>query len=203
MTDSGVLIILSGPSGSGKDTVLNKLTENRDDIKISISMTTRQKRNDEIDGLNYYFVSREYFEKKIADNNMLEYAEYADNLYGTPKAPVDEMLRNGKAVILKIEVQGAEKIRKIYPEVISIFLMPPSIRVLEERLRGRNSEDEETLNHRLVIAREEIRRAPEYDYIVINDTVENAVAGIETIINAERQKTFRNKKIISEVINNV
>lgn len=203
MTDSGVLIILSGPSGSGKDTVLNKLTENRDDIKISISMTTRQKRNDEIDGLNYYFVNREYFEKKIADNNMLEYAEYADNLYGTPKAPVDEMLRNGKAVILKIEVQGAEKIRKIYPEVISIFLMPPSIRVLEERLRGRNSEDEETLNHRLVIAREEIRRAPEYDYIVINDTVENAVAGIETIINAERQKTFRNKKIISEVINNV
>ena len=203
MTDSGVLIILSGPSGSGKDTVLNKLTENRDDIRISISMTTRQKRNDEIDGLNYYFVSREYFEKKIADNNMLEYAEYANNLYGTPKAPVDEMLRNGKAVILKIEVQGAEKIRKIYPEVISIFLMPPSVRVLEERLRGRNSEDEETLNHRLVIAREEIRRAPEYDYIVINDTVENAVAGIETIINAERQKTFRNKKIISEVINNV
>lgn len=203
MTDSGVLIILSGPSGSGKDTVLNKLTENRDDIKISISMTTRQKRNDEIDGLNYYFVSREYFEKKITDNNMLEYAEYADNLYGTPKAPVDEMLRNGKAVILKIEVQGAEKIRKIYPEVISIFLMPPSVRVLEERLRGRNSEDEETLNHRLVIAREEIRRASEYDYIVINDTVENAVAGIETIINAERQKTFRNKKIISEVINNV
>ena len=203
MTDSVVLIILSGPSGSGKDTVLNKLTENRDDIKISISMTTRQKRNDEIDGLNYYFVSREYFEKKIADNNMLEYAEYADNLYGTPKAPVDEMLRNGKAVILKIEVQGAEKIRKIYPEVISIFLMPPSVRVLEERLRGRNSEDEETLNHRLVIAREEIRRASEYDYIVINDTVENAVAGIETIINAERQKTFRNKKIISEVINNV
>lgn len=203
MTDSGVLIIISGPSGSGKDTVLNKLTENRDDIKISISMTTRQKRNDEIDGLNYYFVSREYFEKKIADNNMLEYAEYANNLYGTPKAPVDEMLRNGKAVILKIEVQGAEKIRKIYPEVISIFLMPPSVRVLEERLRGRNSEDEETLNHRLVIAREEIRRAPEYDYIVINDTVENAVAGIETIINAERQKTFRNKKIISEVINNV
>ena len=203
MTDSGVLIILSGPSGSGKDTVLNKLTENRDDIKISISMTTRQKRNYEIDGLNYYFVSREYFEKKIADNNMLEYAEYANNLYGTPKAPVDEMLRNGKAVILKIEVQGAEKIRKIYPEVISIFLMPPSVRVLEERLRGRNSEDEETLNHRLVIAREEIRRASEYDYIVINDTVENAVAGIETIINAERQKTFRNKKIISEVINNV
>ena len=203
MTDSGVLIILSGPSGSGKDTVLNKLTENRDDIKISISMTTRQKRNDEIDGLNYYFVSREYFEKKFADNNMLEYAEYANNLYGTPKAPVDEMLRNGKAVILKIEVQGAEKIRKIYPEVISIFLMPPSVRVLEERLRGRNSEDEETLNHRLVIAREEIRRASEYDYIVINDTVENAVAGIETIINAERQKTFRNKKIISEVINNV
>ncbi len=201
--NNGILIILSGPSGSGKDTVLNKLVENRDDVKISISMTTRQKRDGEIDGYHYYFCDRNYFERKISENKMLEYAEYANNFYGTPKDPVDEMLANGKAVILKIEVQGAEKIRKIYPDVISIFLMPPSVRVLEERLRGRNSEDEETVNHRLVIAREEMRRAPEYDYVVVNDTVENAVAGIETIIKAERQKTIRNKKIISEVINNV
>ena len=203
MTDNGILIIFSGPSGSGKDTVLNELIKNRDDVKISVSMTTRQKRDGEIDGKHYYFVDKAYFDKKISENKMLEYAEYAGNFYGTPKDPVDEMIKAGKAVILEIEVQGAEKIRKIYPDVVSIFLMPPSIRVLEERLRGRNSEDEETVNHRLVIAREEIRRASEYDYIVINDTVENAVAGIETIIKAERQKTSRNKKIISEVINNV
>ena len=203
MSGKGVLIILSGPSGSGKDTVLNELVKVMDDVKISISMTTREKRAGEIDGLHYYFVNREYFEKMISENKVLEYAEYANNFYGTPKDPVDEMLSAGKSVILKIEVQGAEKIRKIYPDVISIFLMPPSMKVLEERLRGRNSEDEEVLQHRLVIAGEEIKRASEYDYIVINDTVENAVEGIKTIINAEKSKTIRNKNIISEVINHV
>ena len=199
----GILVIFSGPSGSGKGTVLKKFLAERNDASVSVSMTTREKRDGEIDGTHYYFVTREYFEKKIADNKMLEYAEYNGNMYGTPKDPVDEILREGKVVILELEVQGAEKIRKLYPDAVSIFLMPPSMRVLEERLRGRNSEDEETINHRLVIAREEIRRASEYDYIVINDTVDNAACGIETVISAERKKTIRNKKIISEVINNV
>lgn len=203
MDNDGILIVLSAPSGAGKDTVLNRLTENRDDIKVSVSMTTRKKRQGEIDGIHYYFVERDYFQKKIDENKMLEFAEYAGNFYGTPKEPVDEMLSNGKAAILKIEVQGAEKIKKLYPDVISIFLMPPSIRVLEERLRARNTEDEETINHRLVIAREEMKKAPEYDYVVINDTVENAVSGIETIIKSEKLKTARNKKFLSEVINNV
>ncbi|MBQ2904442.1 MAG: guanylate kinase [Clostridia bacterium] len=203
MDKNGILIILSGPSGSGKDTVLNELIKDRDDVRVSVSMTTRQKRDDEIDGIHYYFVDREYFEKKIADNKMLEFAEYAKNYYGTPKEPVDEMLSNGKAVILKIEVQGAEKIRMLYPDVISIFLMPPSMRVLEERLRSRNTEDEETINHRLVIAREEMKKAPDYDFVVVNDTIESAVEGIKTIISSERLKVKRNKKFISEVINNV
>lgn len=199
----GILVIFSGPSGSGKGTVLKEFLAKRDDARVSVSMTTRQPREGDIDGVHYYFVTREYFEKKIADNKMLEYAEYNHNMYGTPKDPVDDMLREGKIVILEIEVQGAEKIRKLYPDAVSIFLMPPSMSVLEERLRGRNSEDEETINHRLVIAREEIRRAGEYNYIVVNDTVDNASAVMDTIINAERQKSFRNKKIISEVINNV
>ena len=203
MSDRGVLIILSGPSGSGKDTVLNKLVDGRDDVRVSVSMTTRAKRDGEIDGKHYYFVNREYFEKKIAEGKMLEFAEYAHNYYGTPREPVEEMLRAGKSVILKIEVQGAEKIRKIFPDVTSIFLLPPSMRVLEERLRGRGSEDEETLHHRLVIAREELRRAYDYDYVVINDTVESAVKGIETVIAAENKKTARNKNLISEVIDNV
>ena len=203
MTDNGILIIFSGPSGSGKDTVLNKLVEKRTDAKVSVSMTTRAKREGEIDGTHYYFVTREYFEKKILAQSVLEFAEYTGNLYGTPKEPVDEMLREGKAAILKIEVQGAEKIRKLYPDVVSIFLMPPSMRVLEERLRGRKTDDEEAINHRLVVAREEMRRAPEYDYIVINNTVDEAVEQIEKIIDAERLRTSRNKKTISEVINNV
>lgn len=199
----GILVIFSGPSGSGKGTVLKKYLAENDDARVSVSMTTRQPREGDIDGVHYYFVTREYFEKKIADNKMLEYAEYNHNMYGTPKEPVDEMLKEGKIVFLEIEVQGAEKIRKLYPDAVSIFLMPPSMRVLEERLRGRQSEDEETINHRLVIAREEIRRASEYEYIVVNDTVDNAAAVMDKIISAERQKISRNKKIISEVINNV
>lgn len=203
MTDNGMLIVFSGPSGSGKDTVLNKLINERDDTRLSISMTTRNLREGEIDGVHYYFVDRDFFEKKIEADGMLEYAEYAGNLYGTPKDPVYEMIKAGKVVILEIEVQGAEKIMKKYPEVVSVFLMPPSLRVLEERLRGRNTDDEETINHRLVIAREEIRKSSDYDYIVVNDDIENAVRKFSGIIDAERLKTIRNKKIISEVINNV
>ncbi len=203
MTDNGILVIVSGPSGCGKDTVLNELVKLDSNVKVSVSMTTREARTGEIDGTHYYFVDRAYFEKKIDENKMLEFAEYAGNYYGTPAEPVDDMLSQGKAVILKIEVQGAEKIRNLYDSVISIFILPPSMAVLEERLRGRGSEDEETLQHRLFIAREEIKRAAEYDYVVINNTVEQAVADIKMIIDSERKKTIRNKKLISEVINNV
>ncbi len=203
MTDKGILITVSGPSGSGKGTVLGELIKKREDVKISVSMTTRQKRNGEIDGKSYYFVDRTYFEKKISTNGMLEYAEYAGNYYGTPKEPVDEMLREGKAVILEIDVQGADKIKQIYPDVVRIFIMPPSVSVLERRLRGRNTEDEETINHRLVIAKGEMKMASEYDFIVVNDDLEEAVNDIETIIGAERLKASRNKKLLSEVINYV
>ena len=134
---------------------------------------------------------------------MLEYAQYAGNYYGTPKEPVDEMLKAGKAVILEIDVQGADKIKEIYPDVIRIFIMPPSASVLERRLRGRNTEDEETINHRLVIAKGEMKMASEYDFIVINDELDSAVKDVETIIDAERLKASRNKIFLSEVINNV
>ena len=203
MIDKGMLITVSGPSGSGKGTVLGELIKKRDDVKISVSMTTRQKRNGEIDAVNYYFVTKDYFEKKINEGSMLEYAQYAGNYYGTPKEPVDEMLKAGKAVILEIDVQGADKIKEIYPDVIRIFIMPPSASVLERRLRGRNTEDEETINHRLVIAKGEMKMASEYDFIVINDELESAVKDIETIIDSERLKASRNKKFLSEVINNV
>ncbi len=203
MSERGILVVFSGPSGSGKDTVLEKLCAIDPDVKVSVSMTTREKRNGEIDGTHYYFVTREYFEKRIAENRMLEYAEYAKNYYGTPADPVDEMLAQGKSVILKIEVQGAEQIRNRYDDVISIFLMPPSLRVLEQRLRGRGTEDEETIQHRLFIAKEEIRKAYDYDYVVINETIDQAAEDIRAILCSEKRKIERNKKTISEVINNV
>jgi len=198
----GLLIILSGPSGSGKDTILCELAKRESDIKISISMTTRKPRDWEEDGKNYYFVEENYFKRKLESEQILEFAQYGTNFYGTPKAPVDLWLSEGKIVILKIEVQGAEKIRSLYPEAVSIFLMPPSLKVLEDRLRKRETEDEDEINRRLSIAVSEIKRSVEYDYYVINDTVSYAVSDICSIIQAEKQKTFRMKNIISEVINN-
>ena len=203
MNKTGILIVLSGPSGCGKDTVLSQLIDSNEDIKVSISMTTRAPRAGEIDGVDYYFVTREYFEKKIADGSMLEYAEYNGNYYGTPKAPVDEMLRSGISVVLEIEVQGAEKIRKLYPDAVSVFLLPPSLNALEYRLRTRGTEDEETLAHRLYIGEQEIKRAGEFDYYVINDKIRDALDDFETIIRAEKLRMSRNKNVISEVINNV
>jgi len=199
---SGLLIILSGPSGSGKDTILSELTKREADIRVSISLTTRKPRDWEIDGKHYYFVEEEYFKRKLESDQILEFAQYGKNFYGTPKAPVDIWLSEGKTVILKIEVQGAEKIRAIYPDAISIFLMPPSMKMLEDRLRRRETEDEDEISRRLSIAVSEIKRSVEYDYYVINDIIGYAVSDICAIIQAEKQRTSRMKYIISEVINN-
>lgn len=201
--NKGILIVLSGPSGCGKDTVLSQLIDSNEDIKVSVSMTTRKPRGLEVDGKDYYFVTREYFEKKIAEGSMLEYAEYNGNYYGTPKAPVDEMLNSGINVVLEIEVQGAAKIRQLYPDAVTVFLLPPSLATLEKRLRERGTEDEETLSHRLYIGEQEILRASEFDYYVINDKIRDALTDFETIISAEKLKITRNKNIINEVINNV
>jgi len=202
VSKNGLLVILSGPSGSGKDTILCELARRESDIRISISMTTRKPREWEADGKNYYFVDEGYFLRKLEGEQILEYAQYGSSYYGTPKAPVDLWLAEGKTVILKIEVQGAEKIRSLYPDSVSIFLMPPSLRILEERLRRRETEDEDEINRRLSIAVGEIKRSVEYDYYVINDVVGYAVSDICAIIQAEKQRTFRMKNIISEVINN-
>lgn len=203
MHKDGLLVVLSGPSGSGKDTVLAELFKLDIGLVQSVSMTTRQPRAEEQNGVDYIFVEEKDFLDEISENKMLEYAKYGNNYYGTPRGPVDNWLSDGRVVVLKIEVQGAENIRKIYPDCVSIFITPPNMQVLEQRLRNRGSENEEDVRRRLDIADKELDRICEYDYIVINDELMSAVDDIKTIITAERLKVSRRKNILSEVKNNV
>lgn len=203
MPKDGMLVVLSGPSGSGKDTVLAELFKLNIGLVQSVSMTTRPPREDEKNGVDYLFVDEQYFLSAITNGRMLEYAKYGVNYYGTPKAPVDNWLDEGKTVVLKIDVQGAGNIRKLYPDSVSIFLTPPNMTVLEKRLRDRGSEDDEDVRRRLDIACNELARIGEYDYVVVNDELMSAVDEIETIIKAEKLKVSRRKNILSEVKNNV
>ena len=199
MHNDGLLVVLSGPSGSGKDTVLAELFKLDIGLVQSVSMTTRKPRDNEKDGVDYLFVDEDCFVSAIEEGKMLEYAKYGNNYYGTPKAPVDNWLNENKVVVLKIEVQGAGNIRKLYPDAVSIFLTPPNKQVLEERLRNRGSEDNEDVRRRLDIACNELERICEYDYVVVNDDLMDAVRDVKTIIFAEKLKVSRRNKILSEV----
>ncbi|HAS37410.1 MAG TPA: guanylate kinase [Ruminococcaceae bacterium] len=204
MKNNGMLVVLSGPAGSGKDTVISELFKSDFDITKSVSMTTRKPRDGETDGIDYMFVSEEDFLDAVENGELLEYARYGVNYYGTPKGPVDKWLEDGHIVILKIDVEGAGNIRKMYPDTVSIFIMPPSMQILEKRLRDRGSEDEEDVLRRLKIAFNEIERCRnEYDYVVINDDLQDAVDDIKTIINAEKHKVSRCNIFLSEVCKNV
>ena len=196
----GLLVVLSGPSGSGKDTVLGELC--MDDVEISISLTTRQKRPWEYDGTHYYFVDRDYFEEKLGNNEILEYTQYNGNYYGTPKSTIDEWLGQGKTVILKIEVEGAANIRAMYPNCVSVFLLPPSLEVLTQRLFHRESEDAAEIERRMEIARQELKCAEDYDYVILNDELDYAVSDFRNIIRAERQRAIRRGYMIETVLNN-
>lgn len=204
MNKKGQLIVVSGPSGSGKDTVICKAIERLgENAFLSVSMTTRRKRGNEQDGVDYYFVSNEEFEAHIHNGDMLEYAKYGSNYYGTPIAPIKERMNNGETVFLNIEVQGGASIRKLMPEAVQIFIIPPSMKELERRLRKRATEDEEAIRKRMLIAESEISRACEYDYIVINDDLDDAVDELLKIINGQKNKNENINEMISEVLNNV
>lgn len=182
--ERGQLIVLSGPSGVGKSTVIAELFSQRSNIYFSVSYTTRQPRVGEQDGVNYNFVSREEFERMIADDELLEYAEYVDNYYGTSIKLIREKLDAGIDVLLDIEVQGATKVRARCPDALFIFIIPPSFEELSRRLHRRNTDSEDVIAGRLAKARQEFREIPKYDYLVINDKVANAVHEIEAILTA-------------------
>ena len=182
--DRGILIVLSGPSGAGKSTVIAALMKRRDDIRFSVSATTRPPRPGETNGKDYFFISREEFDRMIGADAFLEHAEYVGNCYGTPAAPVEENLAAGYNVLLDIEVQGAEQVLKKRPDAVSVFLCPPSLAELERRLRGRGTDTEEKIKGRLETARREYDKAKNYAYIVVNDDADAAAAELDGIITA-------------------
>ena len=199
----GLLVVISAPSGCGKDTIINEIVkEMGNEASISVSMTTRDMRPGEAEGVNYYYVSREQFEENIRNGEMLEYTTYGSNYYGTPVGPVKEKLKNGKVVFLIIEVEGGENVRKIFPDCVKIFVIPPSMNELEKRLRGRGSDKEEVIKERMEIAKTELQRATEYDYIVENDVLEEAISDIKTIIRAEQLRINIMQTKLREVIEN-
>ena len=186
MSDKGKLIVISGPSGAGKSTVLFKAIEGRKDICFSTSVTTRKPRPGELDGREYFFVKRERFMEMIEKGELLEHAEYVNNCYGTPKAYVEQKMKEGFNVILDIEVQGARQVNEKMPDAVKIFIIPPSIDELAKRLRGRGTDTEEAIEGRLNRARQEYDEANFYDYIIINDDVDTAAAELSAIIRAEK-----------------
>ena len=201
MTNKGLLLIISGPSGCGKGTVCNELLNRNKDLKLSISATTRDIRKGEIEGVTYFYKTKEEFEKMIENNELFEYVRgYNENYYGTPKQYVFDRLNEGKDIILEIEMNGAINVKQQYPEGVLIFLAPPSLDELYSRLIGRGRESRELIDSRFNEAKNEMNRAPQYDYIVVNDTVENAVQKIESIIMAEKCLVSRNSDIIEKII---
>lgn len=192
MTTRGMLIVLSGPSGVGKGTVRKAMfRDKKRDFVYSISMTTRKPRPGEVNGVDYYFGSKAQFEREIANGGMLEYARYVDNYYGTPLKYVNQTLDAGKDVFLEIEVNGAMQVRKKCPDGVFIFLTPPDLSSLKKRITGRGSEDQKTIDKRMLKAVEEIKMMRQYDYAVVNDTIRNAVHRIERIIESEHLRVPR------------
>lgn len=199
----GTVFIISGPSGSGKDALLSKLFKRCPEIEFSISSVTRNMRDGEKEGEKYNFISREKFENMIKEDKLLEYNLYVDNYYGTPREPVEKAVSENKDIFIEVDVNGAESIRQKLPEAISIFVMPPSFEELKRRLSSRGTETEEVITLRMSAALGEIKRANEYDYIVVNDDLSTAVEDIIAIIKGSKFSLKKQNYIINEVLKNV
>ena len=189
--EKGILFILSGPSGVGKGTVRQRLFEQETHLKYSVSATTREKRAGEQEGIDYFYTTKEQFEAMIQNGELLEHAQYVENYYGTPRAYVEEQLEKGNDVFLEIEVQGALQVKENFPEGVFIFLFPPSLEELKNRIIGRGTESDELVRNRLKEAEKEIRMMSEYDYVVVNDDVDQAVQKIKAVITSEHCKRER------------
>lgn len=189
---NGLLIVISGPSGAGKGTICQRIINEVDNIKLSISMTSRDKRGNEIDGKDYYFVTKEEFEKRIKNNEFLEYAIVHNNkYYGTPKSKIEENLKEGISVILEIDIQGALKVKELVKNAIFIFIMPPSMKILKERLTNRHTETEDKILERFKTAYKEINEYKKYNYVVVNDNLDDAVLKVKSIILSEKCRVDR------------
>lgn len=199
MKQKGVLIVLSGFSGAGKGTLVKALLKKYDEYALSVSMTTRAPREGERDGIEYFFTTRERFEETIVQNGLIEYALYCGNYYGTPKAYVEEQLAAGRNVILEIEIQGALKIKEKFPDSLLIFVTPPSADELKRRLEGRGTETPEVIARRLARASEESEGIEAYDYIVVNDKLEDCVEELHRLVEASRKAPVRSQELINEI----
>lgn len=197
--EKGLLVVISGPSGAGKGTIYGKVIE-RTGMKRSVSVTTREPRPEEVEGVNYFFRSVEEYQRMIADGEFLETAEVYKNFYGTPKAPVFENLENGYDVLFEVDVHGAKSIRKKYPEAVLIFIMTPDFQVLKKRLIGRGTESESSIKTRLGAARRELSKYEMFDYIVFNDDVDEATEEVIDIINAEKRRIKNNITVINKLL---
>lgn len=191
MLQSGILLVISGPSGAGKGTLLNLLTKDIKSLELSISATTRKPREGEKDGVNYFFKTPEEFARMKQNDELIEWVEYCENYYGTPKKYVEDCVKSGKDVVLEIEVEGALSIKRKYPDCVLLFIVPPSFEELEKRIRGRGTENNKEIENRLERAKQEMQLAKNYDYIIVNDNLKKAVKQINCILVAEKLKVGR------------
>ncbi|MCR5593680.1 MAG: guanylate kinase [Saccharofermentans sp.] len=195
----GLLISVSGPSGSGKGSVLAKVKEGNNSFGTSVSVTTRAPREGEVDGKDYYFKSKDEFVRMVEEGEIIEYDEFVGNLYGTPTIPLQEMSESGTDVLLDLTIAGSMALKENFDQAVTIFLIPPSYEELENRLRGRGTESDEDIKARLAVARDEIDRSGGFDYVVVNDDLDEAAAKIEAIIKAEKCRLVRNIEKLREM----